>query len=198
MCREYRDGVIEPGSGTGPHRGKSLERGSKIFREFGIRLPARLSTLAQVPLQAPKNARRHLLPYLFPTFPGGWPGIALLLLRAALGIALSIQGGFYLGDPDPTPATWCAGLATLAAGTSLSIGFLTPLASALAGLSAIGVGFSLTPACARTLFDAKLPIIFAVTMLVAIFLLGPGAFSVDAQLFGRREIIIPPVSPSRR
>jgi hypothetical protein len=30
-------------------------------------------------------------------------------------------------------------------------------------------------------------------MLVAVIVLGPGAFSVDARLFGRREIIIPPM-----
>jgi hypothetical protein len=29
-------------------------------------------------------------------------------------------------------------------------------------------------------------------MLVELILLGPGAFSVDARLFGRRKIIIPP------
>jgi hypothetical protein len=30
------------------------------------------------------------------------------------------------------------------------------------------------------------------TMVLAIIGLGPGAFSVDARVFGRREIIIPP------
>jgi hypothetical protein len=33
---------------------------------------------------------------------------------------------------------------------------------------------------------------------VAVVFLGPGAFSLDARLFGRREIIIPPVSRSPR
>ena len=36
------------------------------------------------------------------------------------------------------------------------------------------------------------PLIFAGIMAAAIVFLGPGAFSVDARLFGRREIIIPP------
>ena len=35
-------------------------------------------------------------------------------------------------------------------------------------------------------------------MLVAVIFLGPGAFSVDARVFGPREIIIPPMSPSRK
>jgi uncharacterized membrane protein YphA (DoxX/SURF4 family) len=32
---------------------------------------------------------------------------------------------------------------------------------------------------------------------MGIALLGPGAFSVDGQLFGRREIVIPPRPPKR-
>jgi hypothetical protein len=47
------------------------------------------------------------------------------------------------------------------------------------------------------LFDAKLPIILAASMLVAIMLLGPGAFSIDARMYGRREIIIP-LSPPHK
>jgi hypothetical protein len=34
--------------------------------------------------------------------------------------------------------------------------------------------------------------LFVVAVAAAIILLGPGAFSVDCFLFGRREIIIPP------
>jgi hypothetical protein len=56
----------------------------------------------------------------------------------------------------------------------------------------LGVGSSLLPESTRTLFDAGLPVILAGTILVSIVLPGPGAFSVDARLFGRREIIIPP------
>jgi len=33
---------------------------------------------------------------------------------------------------------------------------------------------------------------------LAIALLGPGAFSIDSYRFGRREIVIPGDSPSRR
>jgi hypothetical protein len=43
------------------------------------------------------------------------------------------------------------------------------------------------------LLDSELATFFIVIMAAVIGLLGPVAFSVDARLFGRREIIIPPV-----
>jgi len=107
-------------------------------------------------------------------------------------IALSalVQGGLYLREAGGGPVTWLAGLAALAGGALLLVGFLTPVAGATLGLEAIGVGLSLFPP--STLFDSRPAIVYAVTILVAIVLLGPGAFSLDARVFGRREIIIPP------
>lgn len=55
----------------------------------------------------------------------------------------------------------------------LAAGFMTPAAAAVAAAMAL-------------LYDA--PSIAAIA--VALALLGPGAFSVDARLFGRREIVI--------
>jgi uncharacterized membrane protein YphA (DoxX/SURF4 family) len=45
------------------------------------------------------------------------------------------------------------------------------------------------------LFEAKLTTALATVIVVALVCLGPGAFSLDARLFGRREIIIPSSSP---
>jgi uncharacterized membrane protein YphA (DoxX/SURF4 family) len=90
------------------------------------------------------------------------------------------------------------GLLALACGALLLLGFLTPVAAALAGLGAVCVAASLLPACMPTVFNSKPAIVFAGTMLVVLILLGPGAYSLDARAFGRREIIIPPsISPSR-
>ncbi len=86
----------------------------------------------------------------------------------------------------------------MAAGAALLAGFLTPIAAIIAGPGAAGVCLSLLPVCTRNMFDSSLPILLAATILVAILLLGPGAFSVDARLFGRREIIIPPISRKPR
>jgi|SRR5277367_6712735 uncharacterized membrane protein YphA (DoxX/SURF4 family) len=127
----------------------------------------------------------------FSAFPGGWPGLALLLLRAALGLALVLEAGSYLRDPDPTPAMWFAGWTGLLAGVMLLIGLLTPIAGTVSVVSGVAIALSLLPRAPSTLFDSKLAGAFALTMAVGIVVLGPGAFSVDARMFGRREIIIP-------
>jgi len=83
---------------------------------------------------------------------------------------------------------------TAASGAVLLIGFSTPVTSVLAGLGSAAVALSGDPASAD-LFHARLSVFLIVTMAVAVILIGPGAFSLDARLFGRREIIIP--QPSR-
>lgn len=108
-------------------------------------------------------------------------------------MAVLIEGRFYLGEPNPTPETWAAGLLALAAGTLLVIGFLTPIAGALVGLAGIGLALSLIPPSTPNLWSSELAVIFGAAILLAIIGLGPGAFSVDARVFGRREIIIPRV-----
>jgi len=120
------------------------------------------------------------------------------LLRAVFATALLVQSAYYLREPSPSLATLVVGLAGVASGALLWIGFLTPFVGVVVGLVFTGIGFSLLPVCTRTLFDSSISVGFAVTILLAIITLGPGAFSVDARLFGRREIIIPPSSSPRR
>jgi uncharacterized membrane protein YphA (DoxX/SURF4 family) len=115
----------------------------------------------------------------------------LLLLRLVFAAALLVQGTYYLYEPDPTPAKLMLGLVGLASGALLLIGLLTPVVGVVVGLAAIGIGCSLFPSCTRNLFASYVPLLFAATILSAIIILGPGAFSVDARLFGRREIIVP-------
>ena len=132
---------------------------------------------------------------MFSTFPGGWPGRGLLLLRAAIGLTTIIQGGLYLADPgNLTLGAGAASLLGIASGALLLVGFLTPVAGTLAGLFTLGVTLAWLHPATTNLFDAKLPAVFAVVMNAAIVLLGPGALSIDARLFGRREIVIPPIS----
>ena len=116
----------------------------------------------------------------------------MLLLRAVFGMVLLVEGGFYIGEANPTPPSWFIGLLAFAAGVLLLIGFFTPIVGAVVAAGAAGVGLSLFPASTGSLFDSRISLIFGLTMLVTIIGLGPGAFSIDARVFGRREIIIPP------
>ena len=141
--------------------------------------------------------KETLLQRLFSAFPGGWSGIALLLLRGVFATALLVQGSYYLREPNSSSATSFVGLVGIAAGTLLGVGFLTPFVGATVGLGAIGVGLSVLPLCTWTVFESHISAAFAAAILLAIIILGPGAFSIDARVFGRREIIIPP-RPSPR
>jgi len=93
---------------------------------------------------------------------------------------------------------YLAGLLAVAIGSLLLIGFMTPFVSFLVGLTVIAIAFSWFPAPSQNFFDAKLTGVFAAIMSGALALLGPGAFSLDARLFGRREIIIPHHSRSSK
>ena len=128
---------------------------------------------------------------LFSTFPGGRPGAALLLLRLAVCGTLLLLGGTYLEYADQASA-WTSALGVLAAvsGASLLIGFLTPI-SVVAGLLAIGLALWWPPPGTPVLLNGQLTALLVVVVAVAVALLGPGALSLDARLFGRREISIP-------
>jgi uncharacterized membrane protein YphA (DoxX/SURF4 family) len=138
-----------------------------------------------------------LLQLFFSAFPGGMPGMSLLLLRAVLGVGLVTEGGFYLRAQPSTLGTWGLGLTAVAAGALLLIGFMTPLAALATALGGAGAAFASVPASGAHVFDSTPAAIFALTMLLAIAGTGPGRFSLDARLFGRREIIIP-ASRARR
>lgn len=132
---------------------------------------------------------------MFSTFPDGRPGVGLLLLRAILGFALIAQGVAYFVDwRDLRLMTSTIGLMAVGGGALLLIGYLTPFASLLAALISMGDGLSWFQTPSPNLFDARMAVAFAVTMAISIVCLGPGAFSIDARLFGRREIFIPEAS----
>lgn len=105
------------------------------------------------------------------------------------------QGAFYLLHGS----TWTLGavfscLLLALGGVCLSVGFLTPYASVLIGIAILGSSISLLPTPAGNLLDGKLAAFEMIVLATAMALLGPGAFSVDARLFGRREIVIPAAS----
>src|SRR5262245_51781096 len=142
--------------------------------------------------------RRGNVSRFFSGFPSGWPGLGLLLLRATIGTTAAVHGGVCLVDSNNRVfGIWSVGILALGAGVLLLIGFLTTVAAFLVCAVSAGLAFSWFPLPAANVLDAKLAV-FELMVSAAIVLLGPGAFSLDSHFFGRREIIIPHVSDSRK
>jgi hypothetical protein len=138
---------------------------------------------------------RNALQRLFSTFPGGPPGVGLLLLRLTVGLTAIAAGFLYLSSPlIATLSKWSLGPALTVVGVALALGFLTPLAGVLAGLCFLGIGLRWLGLPIAGFHDTTLLGLGATITAVAIALLGPGAFSVDGYLFGRKEIVIPPAT----
>jgi len=114
-------------------------------------------------------------------FPGGWPGAGLLVLRVAAAIPLMFVGSLELRG---VPHSWVHATQFLA----ISVGFLllaglwTPVAGALKTVIELWILFSPGDAAVAHLLRAMLG--------VSLVMLGPGAWSVDARLFGRKRIDI--------
>jgi uncharacterized membrane protein YphA (DoxX/SURF4 family) len=129
----------------------------------------------------------------FSTFPGGRPGIGLLILRVSLGSTAIVQAAlcFFGQGPD----SWWAkivGALSVAIGVSLLLGIFTPIGSGLIALSSLGISLSWLPATCPGAFHFNLSAFYIIVIAAAIIFLGPGAFSLDSRLFGRREIQFPP------
>lgn len=108
-------------------------------------------------------------------FPAGIPGIGLALLRLSVAIAAADWVG-----TGPWGGRHIA-VAMLAAG--LTGGVFTPVWAAIA----FGWGAWLVVAGGFTA-TASGPLLAA----LALALIGPGAYSIDARLFGRRVLVYPP------
>lgn len=84
-----------------------------------------------------------------------------------------------------------AGALATVSGVALVAGFLTPAAAAAVGLSMLLMaGTPPTPVVAGLVIDRPAAAL-VIAVALALAMLGPGAHSVDALLFGRREIVIP-------
>ncbi len=116
---------------------------------------------------------------LFSTFARGWPGAGLLLMRVIAGAALILRAVESLRT-EPRLGVSIADVLAIAAGLLLLAGLWTPIAGLLTALLSFWNVFS-TP-------GDPLSVILLGTLGVALAFLGPGAWSVDAQLFGWKRI----------
>jgi putative oxidoreductase len=116
---------------------------------------------------------------LFSTFPCGLPGAGLVILRAAAAIPLLHAGLLTAASPSPVILEEL----TAASAVLLLIGLWTPLAGAFIAVAQLALAAS-HPAAPWTF-------VHLAALGAAVAMLGPGGCSLDARLFGRKQIEIP-------
>lgn len=114
----------------------------------------------------------------FSSFPDSWPGAGLLLFRIATGVPLLVNGPWAL-FPGKESVGALYRITDLSSGSLILVGLWTPVAAVaqalLQGAVAVAGHDSLLHASAAFLG-------------LSLALLGPGAWSVDARLYGRKRI----------
>ena len=117
---------------------------------------------------------------LYSTFPGAAPGAGLLILRMAAVLSLTPYALPIIGHV-PSVAI-CVVTAIVAC--CLILGYCTPIAAAIEAGSHVWALIFSEAICGPR------PVMIAVG--ISLMLLGPGAWSVDARLYGRRRVDLNP------
>lgn len=137
--------------------------------------------------RGPHEGYRGPVPKLILRYPDGLFGVALLLLRLSYA-AIACPALMHLW-PSPT-LTVPIGIAALALALALALGFGARVAALLLVLV-------LVFGAAGTRGELAWFLIACAGGAAALMLLGPGAWSIDARLYGRRVIRLEPRSPER-
>ena len=132
------------------------------------------------------NLKLNTVQRLFSTFADGWPGVGLLLLRLLSGGALVFCGIFFIHE-GPPPLTVALQGTGIACGIVLLLGFVTPLAGALAAITKVWIAIARFSSGSGDPWIAIAQAILA----AALAMTGPGAWSIDARQFGRKHINLP-------
>jgi putative oxidoreductase len=118
---------------------------------------------------------------LFSTFAGGWPGTGLLFMRLIAGIAL-MDGVVTRLLSDPSIQLIVLSVLAIGAGLFLLAGLWTPVAGTLVAVIEVW-NILLLP-------ENLWIYILLGTIGASLAMVGPGAWSIDARLFGRKHIEI--------
>ena len=117
---------------------------------------------------------------LFSNFARGWPGVGLLVMRLVAGIAFIARAAATMHNGPLT--TFATAIVAILAGLCLLAGLWTPIAGSL--VAVLGIWF----ACTHV--EDPLASLLLATIGAALALVGPGAWSIDARLFGWKRIDI--------
>jgi hypothetical protein len=117
---------------------------------------------------------------LFSSFPTGAPGGGLILLRLVAALSLQTDASGHLAL---TAHTSLPGVALVVLSLALLIGLLTPVAALTCAALEAAMLFTSTPPGTALMLQGPV-------MCVALALLGPGAYSFDARLFGSRIVVL--------
>jgi len=112
-------------------------------------------------------------------------------MRLTVALSAIVQGMSILIESSTQLLSWAIGSLEILVATALLIGFLTPIAGASASVGNLALGVARFLQSGENADQKTVAVFYLVVISLAITLLGPGAFSLDARLFGRREIIIP-------
>jgi len=123
-------------------------------------------------------------------YPSHWAGLGLLLLRGTVGITTAMQAWLAVAATNTDLLGAIPAAALGVCGVALTIGFFTAVCSTLVGVGYALVLFMPFEAAVLPHLDSVAAVI-GLAAAAGLGLLGPGAFSIDARLFGRREIFIP-------
>ena len=125
----------------------------------------------------------------FSGFPTGYPGLALLLLRLVVGGAASLQAWLLvIANHGAVNSSVVVALLAFVTGLALIVGFMTPIASVLLSAGGLLVMLDSSVPGHLLLFESSMARLEFIVMSAALISLGPGALSLDARLYGRREI----------
>jgi|SRR5215467_12314353 len=116
---------------------------------------------------------------LFSTFAEGWPGAGLLLQRVLTSTMLLYFGTFPFLETARTTPNALHALAA-AAGILLLLGLWTPVAGITIAVAETFIFFLSSG-------DSLIPIILA-GLGITVSMIGPGMWSIDARLYGRKHL----------
>jgi hypothetical protein len=113
-------------------------------------------------------------------FPAGIAGVALFVLRSSVAVALIAEATTHGSLKQP----WLF-LVVAVPAFLLCLGLMTPYCAAFTGLLQLAALFAFAG-------HGKFHVALSVLNSAVVAMLGPGAYSIDSRIFGRRLLVVPP------